>query len=124
VGGPPAGAPAGGLLSERDPRKAEDGEPRGSEYAAVRTSRWKFVRYWDGQVELYDLRHDPYEHDNLPADPAYDEVQQALAARLEKLRTCAGRTCRKKPALTMKLAAPVRKDGRRCRTARDFVRQG
>ena len=109
------------LLIEQDTPEAEDGEPRGTEYAAVRTSRWKFVRYWDGQVELYDLRHDPYELDNLRADPAYDEVQQALAARLEKLRTCAGRSCRKKPALTMKLPAPVRKDGRRCRTADDFV---
>jgi hypothetical protein len=109
------------LLIEQDTPEAEDGEPRGSEYAAIRTSRWKLVRYWDGQVELYDLRNDPYELDNLRADPAYDEVQQALAARLEKLRTCAGRTCRKKPALTMKLPAPVRKDGRRCRTAGDFV---
>ena len=109
------------LLIEQDTPEAEDGEPRGTEYAAVRTSRWKFVRYWDGRGRALRPPPRPLRARQPPADPAYDEVQQALAARLEKLRTCAGRSCRKKPALTMKLPPPVRKDGGRCRTAGDFV---
>jgi arylsulfatase A-like enzyme len=109
------------LLIEQDAPTKPNGNPRGTEYQAVRTSRYKFVRYWDNQVELYDIRRDPYELENLRADPAYDEVRQALAQRLEKLGDCAGKSCRTKPALRLKLPEPVRKDGAKCRTAGDFV---
>ena len=109
------------LLIEQDAPTKPNGNPRGTEYQAVRTSRYKFVRYWDNQVELYDIRRDPYELENLRADPAYDEVRQALATRLEKLGDCAGKSCRTKPALRLKLPAPVRKNGAKCRTAGDFV---
>ena len=109
------------LLIEQDTPEGEDGEPIGAEYEAVRTNRWKYVRYWDGEIELYDLRHDPYELQGLQADPAYDEVEQALAERLDKLRRCAGETCRRRPALELRLPDPVRKDGTECSKAGDFT---
>ena len=91
------------LLIEQDTPEGDDGTPRGTEYEAVRTSRYKLVRYWDDQVELYDLRRDPYELQNLRSDPAYDEIRQALSERLDRLRRCAGETCRRKPAAELKL---------------------
>ncbi|KAA0274158.1 MAG: DUF4976 domain-containing protein [Acidobacteria bacterium] len=109
------------LLIEQDAPTKPDGNPRGTEYQAVRTSRYKLVRYWDGQVELYDLGADPYELENLRSDPAYDDIQRALLDRLDKIDECAGSDCRRKPALKLILPDRVRKHGKRCRTAGDFV---
>jgi arylsulfatase A-like enzyme len=109
------------LLIEQDAPTKPDGNPRGTEYQAVRTSRYKLVRHWDGQVELYDLRHDPYELENLRSDPAFDAVQRTLVERLDRIGDCAGETCRRKPALKLVLPDAVRKDGRKCRKAGDFV---
>ena len=32
---------------------------------SLRTDRWRYIRYADGSEELYDLRQDPHEWDNL-----------------------------------------------------------
>ncbi|MBN2474167.1 MAG: sulfatase [Pirellulales bacterium] len=40
----------------------------------VRSERWRYIRYADGSEELYDMRADPNEWDNLAADPRYAEV--------------------------------------------------
>ena len=40
----------------------------------VRSARWRYVRYADGSEELYDMRRDPREFDNLAADPQYAAV--------------------------------------------------
>lgn len=48
---------------------------------AIRTSRYKYIR--TGRFkELYDLEHDPYELDNVAADPAYKTIRADLAKRL------------------------------------------
>ena len=109
------------VLIEQDPPNLPSGRPRGTEYEAIRTDRYKFVRYWNNEIELYDLAADPYELDNLARDPAFEEVQRALSARLEKLAVCAGKTCRTKPAMKLELPDQVRRGGKRCRKAGDFV---
>jgi len=50
-------------------------------YRAVRTSRYKYIHYVDteGVDELYDLKNDPYEMNNVIGDPR-------LKATLEKLK--------------------------------------
>jgi arylsulfatase A-like enzyme/MFS family permease len=63
-------------------------------YTAIRTPRWMYAEYTEGDAELYDLRRDPYELDNLAGDPAYDAVRAKLGARLDSLRDCAGEACR------------------------------
>jgi N-acetylglucosamine-6-sulfatase len=66
----------------------------GYPYAAIRSDRYLYVSYYSiGEEELYDLRKDPYELDNLASDRAYTETKQALILRLDGLRDCAGRDC-------------------------------
>ena len=43
---------------------------------AVRTPRWRYIRYRDGSEELYDHQNDPWEWKNLASDPQYQNVVQ------------------------------------------------
>jgi N-acetylglucosamine-6-sulfatase len=62
-------------------------------YSGLRTERWKYVEYTDGERELYDLRHDPEELVNIAGQPQVRAVQAGLARRLAVARDCRGRTC-------------------------------
>jgi len=55
-------------------------------YRALRTSRWKYIRYTElpGMEELYDLASDPYELRNLAADPAARVMRQTMERRLQQ----------------------------------------
>ena len=46
---------------------------------AVRSERYRYVRYHDGGEELYDLANDPKEWRNLASDPAFAKAKSALA---------------------------------------------
>ena len=50
----------------------------------------KYVEYKDSQRELYNLDRDPYELTNVYAP---SPVVDALATRLQALKTCAGEPC-------------------------------
>lgn len=54
-------------------------------YCGVRTTSAKYVRYADGQEELYDLLADPFEMQNLAAEPAYADEKAALHQRTREL---------------------------------------
>jgi choline-sulfatase len=41
---------------------------------AVRSERWRYIRYADGSEELYDIQTDPNEWHNLAGDPRMAEV--------------------------------------------------
>jgi arylsulfatase A-like enzyme len=76
------------LLVEAGPTPGE------AEYVGVRAPGWLFVRYASGEEELYDLRADPHQLDNLAGDPAYAAKEAELDAELQGLRRCAGTACR------------------------------
>jgi arylsulfatase A-like enzyme len=46
---------------------------------AVRTEGWRYIRYANGDEELYDESHDPYEWTNLAADPKLASRKAELA---------------------------------------------
>jgi len=54
-------------------------------YCAVRSDRWLYVRYTDGEEELYDVRADPYELENLARDPSASGTVRSMAGRLDAL---------------------------------------
>ena len=60
----------------------------------MRTGRWKYVRYSDGDGELYDLDVDPNELQNRIYDPAYATVRDRLHAVWLAYKDCAGEACR------------------------------
>jgi arylsulfatase A-like enzyme len=52
---------------------------------AVRTERWRYIRYADGSEELYDRATDPNEWTNLAKDRKYADTIRELAAWLPKV---------------------------------------
>jgi N-acetylglucosamine-6-sulfatase len=61
--------------------------PRTPSWQAVRTTRWKYIRYagLEGMDELYDLQADPHEVRNLFKDPASQSELIRLRAELVRL---------------------------------------
>jgi len=56
-------------------------------YQAVRNERWKYIHYTelDGMDELYDLKTDPYEMNNLAAGAQARETEAEMQAKLQQL---------------------------------------
>jgi N-acetylglucosamine-6-sulfatase len=71
--------------SEGDPVTRSD-----PTYCAIRTTRFKYVLYQTREQELYDLKTDPYELQNLAHDPNYIDRRLDLRSRLNQL-------CRPRP---------------------------
>jgi N-acetylglucosamine-6-sulfatase len=72
-----------------------EGGPPGSvtDYAGLRSREYSYVEWADGGRELYDLRRDPDQLENVAASPAYASTVATLAARLAAARTCVGASC-------------------------------
>ena len=49
---------------------------------AVRTARWRYIRYHDGGEELYDRDADPHEEANLAVRPEFAATIADLASLL------------------------------------------
>ncbi|HET6575951.1 MAG TPA: sulfatase [Fimbriiglobus sp.] len=49
---------------------------------ALRTERWRYIRYADGGEELYDHDADPFEWTNLASDPKYADLKADLRKQL------------------------------------------
>lgn len=79
-----------GTSGPGDPDYQPEAPPQ---FTALRTPSWLFVVYRNGERELYDLRADPYETNNIvsTADP---RVVADLYSQMQALRTCSGDTCR------------------------------
>jgi N-acetylglucosamine-6-sulfatase len=82
----------------------------GEQILGVRTSRYLYTE-WNGdknpllmEKELYDTYTDPYQLNNLAADPAYLDVTLELGAELDRLVNCAGAGCRAAPGGTLSFA--------------------
>ena len=56
------------------------------DFYSVRTSEWKYVEYDTGETELYDLKNDPYELNNVTNLPENASVKAELKKRLDELK--------------------------------------
>ena len=63
-------------------------------FVGVRTRRYAYAEYDDRQRELYDLKRDPQQLDNVANRRRYAEVREKLSKRVAELRNCAGTECR------------------------------
>ncbi|MCB0858454.1 MAG: sulfatase [Solirubrobacterales bacterium] len=63
-------------------------------YVGIRLGPYKYVRYENGERELYVLREDPAELENRAADPRYRKILRYLDTQLDELRGCRGQSCR------------------------------
>jgi N-acetylglucosamine-6-sulfatase len=78
-----------------------DNTPGPGHFDAIRSRNFLYAEYANGERELYDLRRDPDELQSQYANPAFNALKSLLAARLHKLVTCAGGSCRTRPAATL-----------------------
>lgn len=51
---------------------------------ALRSERWRYIRYADGSEELYDHDRDPLERANLAAKPEFAAIKESLKVWLPK----------------------------------------
>lgn len=65
-----------------------------SNFYAIRLQFYTYVEYANGEKELYDLRTDPYQLNNLAAK-ADATLLKELSARVRELQTCVGEKCRR-----------------------------
>jgi arylsulfatase A-like enzyme len=63
-------------------------------YRAIRTDRYLFVVYANGQTELYDMRRDPGQLRSLASDKRFRFVRKWLFDQMIPLSSCAGPSCR------------------------------
>jgi N-acetylglucosamine-6-sulfatase len=85
-------------------------------FTALRTTRYLYAEYSNGDRELYDLVRDPDQLTSLHADPAHQTLRTQLAERLARLRICVGAACREAPRLATRLAYQYRRS--LCRRSR------
>ncbi|MCM8530681.1 MAG: sulfatase [Lentisphaeraceae bacterium] len=60
-----------------------------NQYASIRTERFRFTRYKEGQIELYDHSKDPNEWTNQANNPEYASIIKELEARLPAIENMA-----------------------------------
>ena len=85
----------------------------GKDNHAIRTERWRYIRYADGGEELYDRDKDPQEWRNLAGESGMSDVKKGLAKWFPKRNADArrgGKTGKKKKNKTKKgRGEPTRK---------------
>ena len=82
-----------GILTENWQTNAVGGTSDAPTYKALRTKGFSWVRYVNGERELYDMRNDPYQLN--ARDPSKNRsLVRRYNDRLDKLATCAGAECR------------------------------
>jgi N-acetylglucosamine-6-sulfatase len=85
------------LDQEKNPIKSLKSAASGNfapAYKAIRTDRYLYVLYANGQTELYDMLYDPFQLRSLASDKRFNPVRKYLFNALVSLSTCAGGGCR------------------------------
>jgi arylsulfatase A-like enzyme len=67
-------------------------------FVGLRTLRYKYVEYWTGVREMYDLASDPFELENIGGS-IRGEPGSGLSSQLRALANCLGASCRAAEAI-------------------------
>ena len=73
------------LKDPEAPRSTPAMTTRQGKHHAIRTDRWRYIRYADGSEELYDHDTDPMEWHNLAGDGTHQATKQRLSAQLDRM---------------------------------------
>ena len=73
----------------------------------VRTGRYLYVEHHSNERELYDLKTDPQQFDNVVDEPRMARVVRLLARELRLLRDCVGAECRRPLPPVLQTRHPV-----------------
>jgi arylsulfatase A-like enzyme len=73
------GTSLGNLLRDPKAKRNPTVTTFGPDSHAVRSQRWRYIRYPDGSEELYDRVADPHEYTNLAAEEKHRAVKAELA---------------------------------------------
>ncbi len=80
---------------EQEPNAIKSATTEGAPaYRSIRTDRYEYTVYANGQTELYDMWRDPAQLRSLARDPRYRYVRKWLYNALIPLSSCAGGSCR------------------------------
>ena len=82
------------LEQETDAIKSADQTNHAPAYRSIRTDRYEYTVYANGQTELYDMLNDPAQLNSLATNPRYRFVRKWLYDALIPLSGCAGASCR------------------------------
>lgn len=84
----------GNLDQEKSPVKSVANGNFAPAYRAIRTARYLYVLYANGQQELYDMLRDPAQLRSMHRDRRYRFVRKWLFGHLSTFTGCAGPSCR------------------------------
>jgi N-acetylglucosamine-6-sulfatase len=80
---------------EQEPNAIKSATTEGAPaYRSIRTDRYEYTVYANGQTELYDMWRDPAQLRSLARDPRYRYVRKWLYNALIPLSSCGGASCR------------------------------
>jgi len=82
------------LEQEPDAIKSATNTNSAPAYRSIRTDRYEFTLYANGQTELYDMKRDPAQLRSLASDRRYRYVRKWLYDQLVPLSGCVGSSCR------------------------------
>jgi N-acetylglucosamine-6-sulfatase len=79
-------------------------QPRVPAWSAVRTTRWLYIEYRSGQREMYDLKLDHWQMNNVIDDPRSGARirRNTLRRLLGDLERCRGRSCDESASVTVR----------------------
>lgn len=80
------------LLEPPDPDEIMQTAPK-VHFLALRTDKYLYSEYPDGQIEFYDLENDPYQLENL-GPSASPGLLEKYSAWLKQLASCSAASCR------------------------------
>jgi arylsulfatase A-like enzyme len=80
---------------EQEPNAIKSATTEGAPaYRSIRTDRYEYTVYANGETELYDMWRDPAQLRSLARDPRYRYVRKWLYNALIPLSSCGGASCR------------------------------